>query len=58
MNLALYYENNNFYIYDPNKERDYRLEKNNKDIINAMSILHVLISLLPKNICSMVAIID
>jgi predicted Zn-dependent protease len=58
LNLALYYGKKKYYVYDKNNQLDYELEKNNKDIINVMSIFDVLVHFLPKNICSMVAIID
>ncbi|CAD8052582.1 unnamed protein product [Paramecium sonneborni] len=56
--LALYYENNDFYIIDIDKNENYKLKKDNKDIINVFSIFEVMRQVKPKNISSLIAIVD
>ncbi|CAK56067.1 unnamed protein product (macronuclear) [Paramecium tetraurelia] len=58
LQLALYYERNNFYIYDIDNDQTYKLEKDDKDIINVFSIFKVMTQVKPKNISSFIAIVD
>ncbi|CAD8043414.1 unnamed protein product [Paramecium primaurelia] len=58
LQLALYYEKNDFYIYDIDHNQTYKLEKDDKDIINVFSIFKVMTRVKPKNIQSFIVIVD
>ncbi|CAD8153842.1 unnamed protein product [Paramecium pentaurelia] len=58
LNLALYYDKQQFYIEDLKQKKKYKLKKNKLEHIDAFSIFDVLIKIKPKHICSLIAIID